>query len=112
MVAASARPFLAQQVQMQTHVPPGVAPKPKGRVVFLDYDQEELDYAYNQGPWMSNGPAVNKRNGQKIEAARARLGPPRRLAYGSAEIEKLDLHATKRPNAPINVFMHGGSWQG
>ncbi len=39
-----------------------------------------------------------------------RLGPPRRLAYGSTEIEKLDLYSTNRPNAPINVFIHGGAW--
>jgi arylformamidase len=41
----------------------------------------------------------------------ARLGPPRRVAYGSADIEKLDIYVTKQPNAPINVFIHGGAWR-
>jgi hypothetical protein len=31
---------------MQSHLPPGVAPKPKGPIVFLDYDQEELSCTY------------------------------------------------------------------
>jgi hypothetical protein len=33
------------------------------------------------------------------------------LAYGPTEIEKLDLYATKTPNAAINVFIHGGAWR-
>jgi len=43
--------------------------------------------------------------------ALARLGQPRRVAYGSADIEKLDIYITKQPNAPINVFIHGGAWR-
>jgi arylformamidase len=35
----------------------------------------------------------------------------RRVAYGSADIEKLDIYITKQPNAPINVFIHGGAWR-
>jgi hypothetical protein len=40
--------------QMQTHMPPGVAPKPRGPLVFLDYDKDELDASYNQAPWAPN----------------------------------------------------------
>jgi arylformamidase len=106
---AAARPVLAQQ--MQTHLPPGVAPKPKGPLVFLDYDQDEINFAYDNAPWAPNQGEVTKRNAQKSAAALARLGPPRRLAYGSADIEKLDIYVTKQPSAPINVFIHGGAWQ-
>jgi hypothetical protein len=35
---------------MQTHLPPGVTPKPKGPLVFLDYDKDEIDFAYDQTP--------------------------------------------------------------
>lgn len=98
--------------QVQNHMPPGLAPKPKGPLVFLDYDQEELDAAYDQGPWAPNQAELTKRNMQKSEAAIARLGSPRRLAYGATEIERLDLYTTKRPGAPINLFIHGGAWQG
>ena len=78
---AAARPVLAQQ--MQTHLPPGVAAKPKGPLVFLDYDKDEIDFAYDQAPWAPNAGEVSKRNAQKSAAALARLGPPRRVAYGA-----------------------------
>lgn len=106
----AASPVSAQQ--MQTHMPPGVAPKPKGPLVFQDYDQEELDTAYDQAPWAPNRPEISKRNAQKNAATLARLGPPRRLAYGPKEIEKLDIYtAPNRSNAPMQVHIHGGSWR-
>src|SRR6476646_8864680 len=61
--------------QMQTHRSPGVAPKPKGPAVFLDYDQEELDDAYTQSLWAPNQRELEKRNAQKSAQAVDRLGP-------------------------------------
>jgi arylformamidase len=97
--------------QMQTHLPPQRTAKPKGPLVFLDYDQEEIDLAYDQAPWAPNQAAISKRNAQKSAAALARLGQPRRVAYGSAEMEKVDIYLTKQANAPINMFIHGGAWR-
>ena len=108
-VAAASSTALAQQ--MQNYLPPGKVAKPKGPLVFLDYDKDEIDFAYDQAPWAPNAPEVSKRNAQKSAAALARLGPPRRLAYGPTDIEKLDIYTTKRPNAPINIFLHGGAWR-
>ena len=110
-VAVAARDVVVAQ-QMQTHMPPGVVPKARGPLVFLDYDKEELDAAYDQAPWAPNQQEIGRRNAQKNAAARARLGPPRRLAYGPTEIEKLDLYPAKQPNAPVNIFIHGGAWRG
>ena len=97
--------------QMQSHLPPGVPRKPKGPTVFLDYDQEELDAAYDQAPWAPNQAELTKRNMQKSEAAVARFGPARRLAYGPTAVEQLDLYTARKPGAPINVFIHGGAWR-
>ena len=108
-VAAASSTALAQQ--MQNYLPPGKMAKPKGPLVFLDYDKDEIDFAYDQAPWAPNAPEVSKRNAQKSAAALARLGPPRRLAYGPTDIEKLDIYITKQPNAPINIFLHGGAWR-
>lgn len=108
--AATAGPALAQP--MQTHMPPGVTPKPTGPLVCLDYDKDEIDAAYDQAPWAPNRAELAMRVAQQNAAARARLGPPRRLAYGSAEIEQLDLYFTRQPNAPINVYIYGGAWSG
>ena len=98
-------------MMMQTHMPPGRDAGPRGHLVFLDYDKEELDAAYDQAQWASNQGEIARRTAQKNRVALDRLGPPRRLAYGSTEIEKLDLYSTNRPNAPINVFIHGGAWR-
>jgi arylformamidase len=83
----------------------------KGPLVWLDMDQKELDDAYDQSVYAPNARQVIGRYGSNSEAARARLGAPKRLAYGSTPIEALDLYAAKRPNAPINVFIHGGAWR-
>lgn len=84
----------------------------KGPRVWLDMDQKELDDAYDQSVWAPNQRHVNTRRNLWSERTRVRLGPPERVAYGSTEIEKLDIYKTKRANAPIHVFLHGGAWRG
>jgi arylformamidase len=39
------------------------------------------------------------------------LGLPDRFAYGPTEIERLDIYRAKVPDAPVNVFVHGGAWR-
>ena len=80
--------------------------------VFLDYDQAALDRAYDQPSWAPNMQEVLQRRAATSDAVRARLGAPRRLAYGPTEIERLDLFPTSRPDAPIMIFLHGGAWRG
>ena len=84
----------------------------KGPRVWLDLDQKELDDAYDQSAYAPNLPQVTGRYATNSEVARGRLGQPRRFAYGPAPAEGLDVFTTKRPNAPINVFVHGGAWRG
>ena len=80
--------------------------------VFLDYDQAALDRAYDQTQWAPNQQEVIARRAAAADAVRARLGPPRRFAYGPAPIEGLDVFTTARANAPVMVFLHGGAWRG
>jgi len=80
--------------------------------VWLDMDQQELDDAYDQIKYAPNRTADRK--GVTPQTARQfaeRLGAPKRLSYGSTPIEGADLYATKRANAPINIFIHGGAWR-
>jgi len=83
----------------------------KGPLVWLDMDQKALDDAYDQMVYAPNRDQVHKRNMFNSDRVRARLGAPKRIAYGPTEIEKLDLFATSKPNAPINIFIHGGAWR-
>ena len=87
------------------------ATRVKGPRVWLDLDQAELDAAYDQTVWAANREQVVRRFAAQSEAARARLGAPRRFAYGPTPVEGLDLYATTRPNAPVNVLIHGGAWR-
>jgi len=80
--------------------------------VWLDMDQAELDAAYDQIKYAPNLPQITKRYATNSDAVRARLGAPRRYSYGSSAIEALDVYVTKRANAPINIFIHGGAWRG
>src|SRR5688572_33164615 len=94
-------PLLAQQL------PATAAERVKGPPVWLDMDQAELDAAYDQIKYAPNLPQITQRYATNSETARSRLGAPRRFAYGPTAIEGLDVYVTKRPNAPINVFIHG-----
>jgi arylformamidase len=83
----------------------------KGSAVWLDMDQAALDDAYDQSKYAPNQQQVLQRRVHISEGVRARLGAPQRHAYGPTPIEALDVYPTKRPNAPINVFLHGGAWR-
>lgn len=83
----------------------------KGRRVWLDLDQAALDAAYDQSVYAPNRLEVLARYQINSDGVRARLGAPRRFAYGPTPVEGLDVYATRRPGAPINVFLHGGAWR-
>ncbi len=93
-------------------MPSAAAARAKGPRVFLDYDQQELDDAYDQAVYAPNRNQVNTRLAKASELARERLGAPQRVAYGPAAIERLDIYRTQAAGAPIVVFVHGGAWQG
>jgi arylformamidase len=102
--AMAATPALAEECRI------GPPPHEKGPLVWMDMDQVEIDAAYDQSFYAPLAPVIGKRRAANSDAVRARLGAPRREDYGPTEIEKLDIHRTKRLNAPIFVFIHGGSW--
>jgi arylformamidase len=83
----------------------------KGPRVWLDLDQQELDDAYDQSKYAANLQQIVKRYATNSEQVRARVGAPKRLAYGPTPIEGLDLYPTQKPNAPVHVFIHGGAWR-
>jgi arylformamidase len=84
--------------------------RPRGPLVWLDMDQKQLDDAYDQTVYAPNQPLLAARRKVASESVLKRF-PPERGAYGSSEIEKLDIYKTQRPNAPIEIFVHGGAWR-
>ena len=83
----------------------------KGPLVWLDMDQQELDDAYDQIVYAPNRDQITKRRVANSDRARAVLGEPERVAYGSSDIEKLDIYRARQTHAPVNIFVHGGAWR-
>jgi arylformamidase len=102
--AMAAAPAMAEECRI------GPPPHHKGPAVFGDYDQLELDAAYDQAYYEPLQDQVSQRLASNSEAVRARIGRPQRLGYGPTEVEKFDLYRTDRVKAPIFVFIHGGAW--
>jgi len=102
--AMAAIPALAEECRI------GPPEHEKGPLVWMDMDQVELDAAYDQSFYAPLLRQDIARWASNSEGARAQLGMPQRESYGPTEVEKLDIYRTKRPNAPIFVFIHGGAW--
>jgi arylformamidase len=83
----------------------------KGPPVFLDYDQAALDAAYDQAAYAPNREQLIERRVSDSAIARRHIGEPERAAYGTAEIERLDIYRCARAAAPVFVFIHGGAWR-
>jgi arylformamidase len=103
--AAVASPAIAEECRL------GPPPHDKGPLVFLNYDQTELDAAYNNSTYEPLMGQASRRIDSMSEAVRQRLGEPQRVAYGPSAVERLDIYRTERAKAPIFVFIHGGTWR-
>jgi arylformamidase len=102
----AASPAVAEECRL------GPAPHEEGVRVFMDMDQQELDASYTQLAYEPLLSQITKRLASNSEAMRARIGAPERESYGPTAVEGLDIYRTKRANAPIFVFIHGGAWLG
>ena len=79
--------------------------------MFLDYDQKALDDAYDQAVYAPNRDQVIARFAAASRVARQRIGDPQRFSYGKSAIEAVDVYRTRTPDAPVNIFVHGGAWR-
>jgi arylformamidase len=117
--AAAATVVTTGAAAQQAAAGPSPAPRPKGPIVWLDMDQKELDDAYDQLVYAPNRDQMNRRRASNSELVRARLGVPRRVAYGPTPYEMLDIYVAPKAAAggagapaPVAVFVHGGAWRG
>lgn len=104
-VALASAPASAQRC-------PPAEPRKKGPPVFRDLDQIDIDEGYDNDVYAFNAKNIGARRVYNNRIAQSVLGKPGRVKYGEAEIEGLDFYKAKRPNAPVLVFIHGGSWRG
>src|SRR6266849_2205059 len=101
-----AAPALAEECRIGPHA------HAKGSLVWMDMDQVELDAAYDQAFYAPLRLEIISRYASTSEEVRRHIGQPLRESYGSTAVEKLDIYRTKRTNAPIFAFIHGGAWLG
>lgn len=104
--AVAAAPAIAEECRI------GPTTHERGPLVWMEYDQVELDAAYDQLQYAPLMGQNVKRQGSLSEEVRSRLGDPIRQQYGQTKVEELDIYRTKRPNAPVFIFIHGGAWLG
>src|SRR5437763_16585657 len=98
-VALASGPAAAQRCPA---IPPA---RTKGQPVWLDLDQQDIDEAYDQSVYAFNAKNISDRQAENNRKALTILGKPQRVAYGAAEVEKLDIHKTRRANVPVMVFI-------
>jgi arylformamidase len=83
----------------------------KGPAVWLDYDQQDIDEMYDQSVFAFNQRHLLARSDANNALATAVIGKAERFAYGSDPIEGVDVWKTRKPDAPVLIYLHGGSWQ-
>jgi len=101
---------LAGPLRAQQRIGPPV--HQRGPSIFLEYDQVELDAAYDQAVYAPNMQQVQARYAVNSDLARTRIGAPTRVSYGPSKVEHLDIYRAKAAHAPIHIFIHGGAWRG
>jgi arylformamidase len=80
--------------------------------IWLDFDQEALDRAYNQSYYAANMQEVLARYASQSETYRTNNTAPQRFQYGSSTKEGIDFYPSKTSNGPTQIFIHGGAWRG
>jgi arylformamidase len=110
--AAAGTVALASAPASAQRCPATPPPRTKGPLVWMDMDQHELDEAYNQSVYAFNARSVQERRSERNAMMAKLFGKPERVAYGPGDKEKVDIYKTKRPNAPVMIFLHGGQWRG
>src|SRR5690606_1593162 len=82
-----------------------------GPRVFLDYDQEALDRAFDQRVWASNATHVMEAYRAAGEAVLKSETRHADLQYGDGPDERLDWFPASQAKAPIHFHIHGGAWR-
>jgi arylformamidase len=82
-----------------------------GPRVWLDMNQAQLDEAYDQSVFAPNMETVLARLANQNKSALRQLGEPEIYKYGQSADEDLLFYRTEKKNAPIHIFVHGGTWR-
>ena len=110
MPSPTRRSVLAAPALAQPVCELGLPGHVKGPIVWPDYDQDELDAAYNQEFYQPHTDAVNGRLSALSFDLRLRRGYPDRATFGEEPDEGMDIHRAAAERSPVFVFVHGWVW--
>lgn len=79
--------------------------------MYRNYDRAALDAQYNMRRRHSDFQHYFDRNEQESERVRRILPCRLNVPFGDKPGEKLDVFPAPQPEAPIQLFIHGGYWQ-
>lgn len=89
--------------------------KPAVTLVYRDYDQQTLDFQYNNQAQVADPKRYLDWYTTASERARARVHHQLSVAYGALPDEKLDIffppESVLDGRRPVIVFVHGGAWR-
>ena len=80
--------------------------------VYRDFDQAELDAAYDARSTAPDPEATIGRWAAATRTARESHRFEADIAYGPTDMEKLDIFPADSGPAPVLLFFHGGYWRG
>ena len=80
-------------------------------MVYLNYDQTELDAQYNLRERHPEFQTYFDSWDHRSKRSRTTLNCHLNIHYGPSAKETLDIFPAKIANAPVHIFIHGGYWQ-
>jgi arylformamidase len=78
--------------------------------VYRGYSAQELSVQYNPSATVSDLGAYQQWNAEQSKRVCASMRCERNVAYGEADIQKLDIFLPQSANAPVLIDIHGGGW--
>ena len=84
--------------------------KSEAKKVWLDYNQEELDYNYNQRELVTNWEEYLHYFDAESKRVRAKLDSQLDISYGPSKDQILDIFPAANSGSPVVVYIHGGAW--
>jgi len=82
-----------------------------GESYYRGYSKEELERQYDIESSVPDFPAYADRYKRETERVQRTLKVQRDIRYGAHLLELLDIYPAGVPNAPVQVYFHGGGWR-
>ncbi len=84
---------------------------PAGNYVYKQFRADEMESHFNPRTVLPDVDALIAERSAKSAETRRTFKNHRNLAYGDSERQAVDIFPAAAPNAPVNLYIHGGYWR-